>query len=205
MKSSLRESLLHVLWKDHNKYLQPTPTLTDGTQIAIRSAGAYNDHRGGPDFLGAEVIIDGLLIKGDIEIHRNTSDWSKHGHTDDPRYASVILHIVLDDDDLHIPNIPTLALRSNLLFDEKSFWSRLFEEHYAHNPELPCFPHNLAVKMKQKQTLLKSVAELRLDELAGRYQSPSKEILYDKVYEHILDALGYSQNREPMKALSKLL
>jgi hypothetical protein len=205
MKPTLRESLLHILWKDHNKYLQPTPLLTDGTPIVIHTTGTYNDHRGGPDFLNAEVIIDGLLIKGDIEVHRSTSDWSKHGHTDDTRYSSVILHIVMDDDDEHVPNIPTIVLRDNLLFDEKAFWSRLFEERYAHSPELPCFPHNLSVRMKQKKAVLKNSAELRLDELTARYENPSKELLVDAVYEHIFDALGFSQNREPMKGLARLI
>ena len=205
MNSAFSETLLQLLWKTPGRYLQAEPLLTDGSKVIIRNPGTHNQHRGGPDFLGAEIILDGLLLKGDIEIHQSAGDWKKHGHTDDPRYSSVILHIVMDDDDLPFPNIPTLALRSNLLFDEKVFWNKLFEERYARAPELPCFPHNLAVRMKQKRALIGSMADLRLEELVKRFECDSKDNLHDLVYEHILDALGFSQNREPMKALSQLL
>ncbi len=207
-KPLLAESLMHTLWKSHERYLTPVVTLVDGSEIQIRNSGKYNDHRGGPDFLGAEIILDGLILKGDIELHRTSTDWTKHGHTDDSNYASVILHVVMDDDGGVHPRIPTLTLRDNLAFDERAFWKALFEERYARLPELPCFPRNLAVSMKRKRSVLASMAELRLDELVARYsnsENTTKEELFDTVYERVLDALGFSENRKPMADLAKLL
>jgi hypothetical protein len=205
MRSSLKETLIHRIWRDHSRYLVASPRITDTSEIQILHPGTFNDHRGGPDFLGAEIALDGLRVKGDIEIHQSTSDWHSHGHTGDEKYSSVILHVVMDDDDIIHPKMPTLVLRDNLSFDEREFWRSLFEERYAHWPELPCYPHNLAVRMKHKRALLHQVAELRLDELVARFEQPMIEALNDVLYERILDALGYSENREPMKQLSLLL
>lgn len=193
------------MWREPKRYLIASPRLADGTRIDILHPGDFNDHRGGPDFLGARISIDGIVISGDIELHRNTSDWDKHGHTSDPNYASVILHVVLDADEEIHPHLPTLLLRENLRFDERSFWQRLFEARYARAPELPCYPHNLAVPMKRKRALIAQMATLRLDELVSRYECGSHEALLDAVYAHVMDALGYSENRAPMKELARLL
>ncbi len=206
-KSELQESLLHHIWKSHEQYLVTTPRLVDGSSATIISAGTFNTFRGGPDFLGAEILLDGFRIQGDIELHRHTADWSHHGHTTDSRYSSVILHVVMDNDSEYRadPDIPILELRSNLMFDEKAFWRQLFQRHYDRSPELPCFPHNLAVPMNRKHKLLHTAAELRLEELISRVASPTVQGLLDRVYEKVLDALGYSQNRQPMAALAKAL
>ncbi len=53
----------------------------------------------GPDFRGALIALsDGTLLRGDVEVHRRSSGWVRHGHARDPRYASVILHVVREDD-----------------------------------------------------------------------------------------------------------
>ncbi|HYM19982.1 MAG TPA: DUF2851 family protein [Candidatus Kapabacteria bacterium] len=205
MRSSLKESLLHRIWRDHARYVVASPRLADNSPVRILHPGTFNDHRGGPDFLGAEIALEGIAIKGDIEIHQSTSDWHSHGHTGDEKYSSVILHVVMDDDDIISPTMPTLVLRDNLSFDEREFWGQLFEERYAHWPELPCFPHNLAVRMKLKRVFLRQVAELRLAALIARFQKPTIEALDNEAYERVMDALGYSENRKPMAELAKIL
>ncbi len=53
----------------------------------------------GPDFKGALIALrDGTLLRGDVEVHRRTVDWVRHGHAADPRYARVILHVVHEVD-----------------------------------------------------------------------------------------------------------
>ena len=65
MKSdTLAESLLHEIWKDQSRFLLPHPLLSDGSPIIINHPGDYNDHRGGPDFMNAEIVLDGMRIKG---------------------------------------------------------------------------------------------------------------------------------------------
>lgn len=208
MKQTLPESLLQLLWKEHPHYLTAEPKLNDGTPITIISAGEHNEHRGGPDFLGGKIALDGVILFGDIEIHRNHDDWQKHDHAGDANYSQVILHVVHEfDEDAEIkpPNIPTLVLKENLDFRQRQFWQELFEKHYARSPELPCFPHNLSVPMKLKRKVIAKMSAARLDELVARYDATSKEKLLSTVYERVLDALGYSENRDPMKALASIL
>ena len=208
MKQTLPESILQLLWKEHSRYLPAQPKLNDGTPITIISPGEHNEHRGGPDFIGGKIGIDGMVLFGDIEIHRDHDDWQKHNHAGDANYSQVILHVVheFDEDaELKPPNIPTLVLKENLDFSHRHFWQELFEKHYARSPELPCFPHNLSVPMKLKRKLIDKMSAARLDELVARYDITSKEKLLSTVYEGVLDALGYSENREPMKALASIL
>lgn len=50
----------------------------------------------GPDFTDAVVERDdGVVFRGDIEIHVRESDWRAHGHHTDPRYNGVVLHVVV--------------------------------------------------------------------------------------------------------------
>ncbi|MDP4219156.1 MAG: DUF2851 family protein [Bacteroidota bacterium] len=211
---SLAESLLHEIWKDHSRFLLAQPLLADGTPVTIVFAGDFNDHRGGPDFMNAEISIDGLRIKGDIELHRTIDDWDEHGHSEDRRYSQVVLHVVLDadhDDVQHaLPRVPLLVLRDNLAFDQRTFWQELFEKKFARVPELPCFPHNLSISMKFKRKVIRQMGEARLDERIARIlpttESPiTDEAIIDRVYELVFDALGYSENRTPFLELARLV
>lgn len=59
----------------------------------------YEGRRGGaagPDFRDA-VLVDtqGGRLCGDVELHLRSSGWRAHGHHRDPRYAGVVLHVVV--------------------------------------------------------------------------------------------------------------
>ena len=80
-----------------------------GKRLQILSPGRHNDSAG-PDFLDTAILLNGTVIVGDAEFHKNVSDWSKHRHNEDERYDSVILHIVLNyDKELSLP-FETLVL-----------------------------------------------------------------------------------------------
>ncbi|HEY8694928.1 MAG TPA: DUF2851 family protein, partial [Chloroflexota bacterium] len=53
----------------------------------------------GPDFRDAILALpDGSLLRGDVELHLESSGWRQHGHDRDPAYDRVLLHVVLEDD-----------------------------------------------------------------------------------------------------------
>ena len=208
----IAEHFLGEIWKDHASFLASPLTLSDGSQIEVLQAGIDNDHRGGPDFLGAKIAMDGLAIYGDVELHVTPEHWSKHEHDGDARYSNVILHVVLEDDDSekHGPPVPTLILRDNLLFDRRDLWDALFRKLYDRSPELPCFPHNLLVPMRFKRKVLEKFGEARLDELVDRVLIQEGEViteerLLERVYQLTMDALGYAQNRVPFRELSAII
>ncbi|ROL60182.1 DUF2851 family protein [Bacteroidetes/Chlorobi group bacterium ChocPot_Mid] len=68
-----------------------------GKRLQILSPGRINVYSG-PDFKDTAILINGDIIIGDAEFHKNASDWFNHSHNVNPDYDSVILHIVLDND-----------------------------------------------------------------------------------------------------------
>lgn len=63
----------------------------------------------GPDFRDAVLARgDGSQVYGDIELHLRPTGWRAHGHSDDPRYNGLALHVVLTRA-VHDPTETTLA------------------------------------------------------------------------------------------------
>ncbi|MFP6886117.1 MAG: DUF2851 family protein, partial [Opitutales bacterium] len=91
---SVSERLIQKIW--HRFDFDANGLLSTNRQaIRVLSPGKWNLAGEGPDFLGAEIEIDGKSISGDVEIHFNASDWRAHGHHEDPNFSRVILHVVL--------------------------------------------------------------------------------------------------------------
>lgn len=117
MFEPIKEDFLHYLWK--TKKLKPEDLVTtDGICIQVVDYGQYNVNSG-PDFFNAKVEIDGTLWVGNVEMHVNTSDWLKHGHSSDKAYDNVILHVVYEHDlsptsDIALAKIPTIALKGRI-------------------------------------------------------------------------------------------
>ena len=70
--------------------------LADGRVLEVLAPGRWN-LLGGPDFCGAKLRIDGREMTGDVEVHFHAHDWDRHGHSRDPAYDGVRLHVVLFD------------------------------------------------------------------------------------------------------------
>jgi len=202
--------LMHRIWKDPAKYLVEQLVLVDGTPVFIINSGHHNDHRGGPDFLNAEIALSGIALRGDIELHTSLEEWSAHGHDGDQRYANVILHVILTREDdheaHHAPHLPTMALADNLRLNERTLWEQLFDSLYDRAPELACFPHNLQVPVRFKRKVIDRFAEARLDELCARFDpgEDSMSGFLERVYVQTFDALGFSENRLPFKQLAEI-
>lgn len=86
-----KEELLHYIWKFR---LYPSGSLEtrDGQEIEVIDPGMHNLHAG-PDFFNAKVRIGNKVWAGDVEIHRSSDEWERHGHHTDKAYNSVILHL----------------------------------------------------------------------------------------------------------------
>ncbi len=87
------EAILHAAWRNAG---------LERASVRGRDGHAYRVVYGGrpggslgPDFTDAVVERDdGVVFRGDIEIHVRESDWRAHGHHRDPRYNGVVLHVV---------------------------------------------------------------------------------------------------------------
>ncbi len=109
----MQENYLHYIWR-LGRFRQNELQTTDGEPIVIQELGAYNTNAG-PDFLDARVKIGDTLWAGNVEMHVSASEWEKHGHSADPAYNNVILHVVVDEDEEILretkEKIPCLDLR----------------------------------------------------------------------------------------------
>lgn len=88
---SYKEELLHYIWKFRLYPFNSLETM-DGQRIEVIDPGMHNQHAG-PDFFNAKVRIGDKIWVGDIEIHRSSDEWERHGHHTDKSYNSVILHL----------------------------------------------------------------------------------------------------------------
>jgi hypothetical protein len=70
---------------------------TEGEAVRVVRPGRLN-RASGPDFSDALVEVGGLAWAGDVEVHRTSADWERHGHHADPAYSRVVLHVVLSAD-----------------------------------------------------------------------------------------------------------
>ncbi len=94
----MTEYILQFLWQ--YKILDQQTTLpSTGEKVEIISPGLKNNDAG-PDFFNAKIKIGQTLWAGNVEIHLKSSLWYQHKHHLDPAYDNVILHVVLEDDQI---------------------------------------------------------------------------------------------------------
>lgn len=91
-----KEELIHFVWKTKRVPLTDLVT-TDGDTLQILNFGFHN-RDAGPDFGNGKIQLGDTTWIGHIEMHVKSSDWNRHGHTDDPAYDNVILHVVYHHD-----------------------------------------------------------------------------------------------------------
>ena len=88
---SWNERHLQCIWADAR--LRPARLVTTGGRpVRVLDPGRWNGGPG-PDFRGAKLEIGGELRRGDVEVHVRPGDWNAHGHSGDPAYADVALHV----------------------------------------------------------------------------------------------------------------
>ncbi len=90
------EDVLHFIWMRGLWDVRGART-TDGQTLELIDAGRHNEHAG-PDFFNAKLRIGEQVWAGTVEIHLRASDWLRHGHSADPLYDSVVLHVVWEED-----------------------------------------------------------------------------------------------------------
>src|SRR5690242_6715750 len=119
--TSAREKVVErlVAWIWEQQALSGPLPADDGHQYQVVFRGRPWGPERGPDFQGAILAReDGLLLRGDVEIHVRASDWKRHGHGKDAAYNSAVCQVVLWQDEPHparrqdgaaIPSIELIA------------------------------------------------------------------------------------------------
>ncbi len=93
-------------WLRQSEKMDKLQTM-DGEHLIVLDAGRRNDGSG-PDIFRSRIILDGIEMSGEVEMHTRAADWFAHGHQDDNRYRDVILHIIVEGN--QGPDIPTVKV-----------------------------------------------------------------------------------------------
>jgi hypothetical protein len=92
----MKEDFLHYVWK-YKVFSQVDFKTTNKEPLTILKSGLHNKNAG-PDFLNAQLKIEGQIWIGNVEMHTKASDWYLHNHEMDENYDAVILHVVWEND-----------------------------------------------------------------------------------------------------------
>ena len=202
--TAFSEHFLQILWNE--RYLLDALSCSNGASLQIIHQGDWNV-AAGPDFHDAALIINGKLIRGDVEIHQRTSDWLRHNHHHDPLYTNVVLHAVWEDDG------PIDHTPSNVLVLQDSLnpaWKLLLHEVenicYPYARQLP--PGKCAIRWAltendKIQEVLAAAGLARFEAKTARFarqvaaQSPDQTL-----YEFMFESLGYKNNKDAFHQLA---
>ena len=182
--------------------------LTDGRSIQIVYPGVWSNSDG-PDFHDAMIVIDGTLERGAVELHLRSNSWFDHGHQSNIAYDAVVLHVILHDDAQNPivrsdgSVIPTLVVQASHLGSgaESGSWKIL-----ANLGTRTCLPTLPRRDPENIRTAIRDRGWSRLVEKQLRFSQDLQRLTPpETLYRGLLDALGYSRNREPMAKVGERL
>jgi hypothetical protein len=201
------ELALSAAWQA-GRFAGPLVT-TDGRTVEVVHRGTWS-HGFGPDFRDALLLFDGReLQSGSVEVHLRTGAWTEHGHHLDPRYDDVVLHAVLRHDGSETRRsdgriIPVVELEPLLVEPLAAGpistvdWSRFGGE--------VCAPDLARANPAAIRDVLWRLGDVRLAAKSARIEAGlTAETPGEVLYREVWDGLGYSANREPMRALATAL
>lgn len=199
-----QEDFLHTVWK-YQYFNKQGLNTTEGQPIEIKKIGYHNSHDG-PDFLEAHIRIGNLDHVGNVEIHRRASDWHAHAHERDPRYQTVVLHVVWEEDQpishTDKSRIPTLELKGRVWLDVLRNYERLLQgqQELLCGQLLPEVPEIIRFSMLEKA-------------LVERMEKKSQAILLllketqndweETACRWLFACFGFKTNAEPMLQVAK--
>ena len=204
---NIDEDFVQTVWNEQ-RFFDFDLKSTDRRSIQVIKPGFWNSAEG-PDFVQAELLIDGDLHVGDVEIHIRSSSWYSHNHHLDPRYNRVILHVVFLNDDINLrtrlqngKRIPTLELMDRL----DAPIGDLFDEREVAQQTSPgdCRVTGNTLKIERVQSVFDELGQERLLEKADAMQNLLIRVDFEQLlYEGIMEALGYTRNRKPFRELAQ--
>lgn len=173
--------------------------------VRVLSFGEWN--RGaGPDFLRAEIVLNGKRLNGDIEIDPCAQDWERHGHGANALYNSVVLHVILSPPPvgwytrtaLHV-EVPVLHIPAARLRHAMELVSPPDAETVPLCRQPLCHMH-----AKQVESLLRAAAAHRAECKRRRFRRKAEVLGEEQTwYEALAETLGYSANKGAMLTLAR--
>jgi Protein of unknown function (DUF2851) len=202
------ERLIHCIWSEQ---LFRKNLIVEGKTLLISSPGWWN-LEAGPDFRNAELMIGGIRVCGDVEIHLNSGDWNHHGHDKDPRYNSVVMHVVLYSSGVRCrkqngEELMELELKDHLLEELRLLRQRIPIHQFPFGPESNV---RLCRKFLEEHDevsvcrILDSAGDLRMRRKKERYREVLHSAGFEQAfYEGMMEGMGYKQSRYAFRELAR--
>lgn len=202
----MKEDFLHFVWQ-HQAINSKNLSTVDQLLIKVEKTGNPNG-LAGPDFKESNLIIGGLKWIGSVEIHIKSSDWKRHGHSGDPNYENVILHVVYEYDTEILNSdgkpIPTLELKGRI----KPGVLKRYEGFINSIHPIPCAELFPKVRLVTKLAMLESALIQRLQRKAQLFKKILEENNHDweqATYVWLAGGFGFKINSDNMMELANLV
>lgn len=202
----MRESFLHFLWRSRRFDAQNLRS-TENQPIEIQQVGEHNTHAG-PDFFNSLVRIGDTIWAGNVEMHLRASEWIAHGHSSDPAYDNVVLHVVFEEDQpifrANGERIPCLELKGRIPPALLENYERLDREQSW----IPCqnFFHQVPeiVRLNWLDRVLVERLELKTAAVADALKATENH--WEEAFYRVLARnFGLKVNTDPFEALARSL
>lgn len=205
------ERLVACLWYSQ-RYLKELKT-ADGRPVSVLSPGVWNLEEG-PDFLRAAVRVGDEVVRGDVEVHVNSSGWSGHGHHRRAEFDGVVLHVAMWDDKggsslttASGKRVPQVALCGALTQPLGRVAQQVETDDYPYRKRAgmgECAELVARVRRAELARLIMVAGEWRVQEKAERFGDWLREHDFDEVlYRAVMEALGFHANKAAMRTLAE--
>ena len=212
----LNERLIQMIWQE--QLLDGARLKTEsGKCVRVIDPGTWTGERG-PDFHHAELEIDNVRLRGDVEIHLDAADWTHHQHQRDFEYNTVILHVALFcTDGLPQDELQNGKRLERLLIEEaispdldtvrRTFAAEdttLGEPGAALLGQAPCQQALQAADQNLVREFLELAGRQRVESKVARFTAQLRMESFDQVfYQAIMTAMGYKGGKTLFFLLAK--
>jgi len=207
------EKVIRCIWNDQ-LFCTPSLKTREGQNLEIVYPGYWNFGKG-PDFTSATIKVNGKTYEGDVELHVYATDWNAHGHSRNPDFDNVILHVYMWQGRGKEPR----GKRQDLpfQFEIKDYLTKgildlndeLDFENYPvlNHCNLGLCHQPLAELSQEKLTqLLNAAGEARVFTKMERFHDSIIIEGYEQTfYRGVAEALGYPENKQPFQVLADTL
>jgi Protein of unknown function (DUF2851) len=173
-----------------------------GALVEIIQFGFWN-REPGPDFVHTAIRVDGAqIIEGDIELDIHVADWDRHGHSQNPAFDRVVLHLFLHRSGPS--HFSRTTLNREVIQVHLQSEIDLLEMHppIAH-PGRCCAPLG-GLAGRTIDSLIESAAHIRIQRKADQLHRAAKAHGMDEaLFQAFAVALGYKRNKIPFLVLAQ--
>ncbi len=202
------ERLLQRIWM--RREFVTTPARTEcGLHVQVLHPGRWNQ-LGGPDFKNARLLLNGIEVTGDVELHLHAADWKRHEHDRDHAYDQVILHAALwsspeartERSDGRM--VPLLILLPLLLYSLEDYAADAAVETLANRAVTRATEELLSYPMTKRLDVIHRHATARWDQKVRFLRVRAEHLGWTEAcHQTALEILGYRFNRAPMLRIAQ--